>query len=125
MRSSKPEDHARDVRRTLDAVFRNVPGAREAFPGLAVVYDNLAVVGLKALDAAPALDPVEVRSKLGSLLPNFGVRQLEAITQVLTTLDRRRARRDGKARNLMSTPSMFAAEVPMDEFLGALEARGA
>ena len=121
MGPTKQDDHARAVKRTLEAVFRHVPGARDAFPALAAVYDNLAVLGLKALDAAPLLDPAEVRHKLGALLPNFGIRQLEAITHVLTTIDRRGARRDSAARNLFSTPTMFAVEVPMDEFIGALE----
>lgn len=115
------EDHGRAVKRTLDAVFRQVPGARDAFPALAAVHDKMAQRGLKALEDMPALDPVEVRMKLAGLLPNFGARQLEAITKVLTSIDRRAARRNAEARNLLSTPTMFAVEVPMEEFIDSLE----
>ena len=123
MASIKQDDHVRDVQRTLDAVFSHVPAAREAFPDLAAVHARLPVHGIKALAEAPAMDRDETLNKLKSLLPAFGAKQLQALVDVLTRIDRRSARRAPSEATQVSTPSMFAAEVSMDEFIAALEAR--
>jgi hypothetical protein len=122
MASINKEDHARDVQRTLDAVFGHVPAAREAFPELAAVHARLPVHGIKALAETPAMDRDEMLAKLKSLLPSFGSKQLQAVVDVLTKIDRRSARRAPSEATQVSTPAMFAAEVSMDEFIQALEA---
>lgn len=126
MAEMSPDERRRAVQRTLDAVFRNVPGAREAFPALAAAYEKLGVLGLKALDGLPRLERDQVERTLAGLLPAFGRRQIEALADVLTSIDRRSAtRRSTDVRNLASTPTMFAVEVPIESFFEAIEPKRA
>lgn len=121
----KKDDHALQVQRTLDTVFGHVPSARQAFPELAAVHALLPVQGIKALADVPALDRDEMMRRLKPLVPGFGARQLQAIVDVLAKIDRRGAQRQAAEAHLVSTPDMFAAEVPMEAFLEAMQGRKA
>lgn len=123
MASTQKEDHVRDVQRTLDTVFGHVPAARQAFPELAAVHAKLAVHGIKALAEAPALGREEMLRRLKPLVPGFGTRQLQAVVDVLAKIDRRSAQRQAAESPLVSTPDMFASEVPMEAFVEAMKKR--
>jgi hypothetical protein len=113
--------HVMAVQRTLDAVFQHVPGAREAFPALARVREQLGMVGLRALDELPPLDREGTLARLKTLVPAFGPKQLNALLDVLSGIDRRSLQRPRELAAQVSTPELFVAEVPMETFLQALD----
>ena len=105
------------TQRALQALIDSVPSLRTQLPELMALRE---AVEQRGADAAAELSPLVrhlLLERLRAIPRGTSAPDIEALMASLEQSDRRKRPRAGPAcQNLVSTPAMYAAEIPLEEF---------
>ena len=104
------------TQRALQSLIDSVPALRSCLPELMALRDAVEQRGDEAIAELSPLVRHLLLERLRAIPRGTTGEDVEALLASLETVERRKAPRAGTLQNLVSTPEMYAAEIPLEEF---------